>query len=800
MRFGALQVSSLALGVCCGHAQDFSWIFQTGTSGNDQSNCVWSDADGNIYVAGESYGSLHGNSNAGQYDIFIMQLDRQGSHQWTFQKGDSASEFVNSCYVDASGSMFLTGHTYSGLDGNSNVGSADIYAMKINGAVSWQWTFQIGSSSNDVARAVQVDASGNVILAGETMGGLDGFSNAGGWDMFVINLDTSGVLQWTYQTGTSSNDEVGGLQIDAAGDIFIAGDTQGGFSGLTNAGLYDMFIMKLDSAGTPQWTVQTGGSGSEVVHAFHIDASGNMFLAGYTDGQLHGNSHSGGRDIFAMKLNAAVSWQWTFQTGSASHDVVRAMQIDALGNVVLAGETYGGLQGSNAGFSTRDIFAMELDSAGSHLWTFQSGSSSDDEARGLRIEGTDILLAGRTKGSLGGANSGSYDIFVMGPARPTTSTRSSTTTTTSSTSRTSTRTTITWTSTSSTTSRSSTFTETQITSTTSITITTTGTTSSSRTTDTATESTSSTSGTATFTTSATSQTGSSTESHTASTTTSASMTSSGVSTTSSTSMGSSFTTTSQSITATSSQTTAGFVSTTSRLATGNTWIRTTTHTAMVPPSVTMTTTFETATSSATSQATLTSTATTSSVSSTVILTWSSAEGLEAGALVASILILLAFCLGTCTACLRLKAKGQKGETKRNEKDEAGLPLEELRISTETWQDRTIEAQQGELSRGIEVDLASAKTPLESTDENAEGGSIEKVQQVEEMGRIDPNQEAAQKAGASSPHVSKAVEVSHSVMKPEENQADSQALTNVYIGRPEGANNPSPKKGSRFRSH
>ena len=563
-----------------------------------------------------------------------------------------------------------------------------------------------------------------------------------------------------------------------------------------HSGLYDMFIMKLDSAGTPQWTVQTGGSGSEVVHAFHIDASGNMFLAGYTDGQLHGNSHAGGRDIFAMKLNAAVSWQWTFQTGSASHDVVRAMQIDALGNVVLAGETYGGLQGSNAGFSTRDIFAMELDSAGSHLWTFQSGSSSDDEARGLRVEGTDILLAGRTKGSLGGANSGSYDIFVMGPARPTTSTRSSTTTTTTSTSRTSTRTTITWTSTSSTTSRSLTFSETQITGTTSITITTTGTTSSSRTTDTATESTSRTSGTATFTTSATSQTGSSTESHTASTTTSASMTSSGVSTTSSTSMGSSFTTTSQSITATSSQTTTGFVS----LATGNTWIWTTTHIAMVPPSVTMTTTFETATSSASSQATLTSTATTTSVSSTVALTWSSAEGLEAGALVASILILLAFCLGTCTACLlRLKA-GQKGETKRNEKDEAGLPLEELRISTETWQDRTIEAQQGELSRGIEVDLASAKTPLESTDENAKGGSIEKVQQVEEMGRIDPNQEAAQKAGASSPHVSKAVEVSHSVMKPEENQADSQALTNVYIGRPEGANNPSPKKGSRFRSH
>lgn len=159
---------------------------------------------------------------------------------------------------------------------------------------------------------------------------------------------------------------------------------------------------------------------------------------------------------------------------------------------------------------------------------------------------------------------------------------------------------------------------------------------------------------------------------------------------------------------------------------------------------------------------------------------------------ASILVLLAFCLGTCMACsLRRKATTQKVETKRNGKDEAGLPLEELGIST-------VEAQQqGELSRGIEVDLASAKAPLESTHEKAQGASIDEVHP--EKARMDPLQEAAQKARVSSPHGFKDVEISHSVMKLEENPADSQALTNVYIVGPEGADNPSPKKKSRFQS-
>ena len=338
----------------------------SGNSGNDQANCVWTDTSGNAYVAGETYGSLDGNSNAGQYDIFILKLNSAGIKEWTFQFGGSASEFAHACYFDGSNDdIFLTGHTYSALDGTT-FGGADAFAMKVDlVSQTIQWTYQSGSSTNDVVRGIVVDSSGNVILAGETMGDLGGNVNAGGgtWDIFTIKLNSLGVHQWTYQTGSSTNDEVGGIQVDSAANIYVAGDTEGALTDvLPNAGGYDVFFFKLTSAGSQSWLAQTGSTASDFLNALYVESSGNMYLAGSTEGDLHGLSNSGGSDIFAMKIDINGEnpvWKWSFQTGSSANDVVRALQTDSNGQVILAGETYGGLDGnSNAGFSTRDTWRI----------------------------------------------------------------------------------------------------------------------------------------------------------------------------------------------------------------------------------------------------------------------------------------------------------------------------------------------------------------------------------------------------------------------------------------------------------
>ena len=102
------------------------------------------------------------------------------------------------------------------------------------------------------------------------------------------------------------------------------------------------------------------------------------------------------------------SQQWTHQTGTASADYAFAVETDASGNIFMAGSTDGSLQGSNAGES--DIFLMQLDSAGSHQWTVQIGSKLQDVGTALRIDASgDLVLAGYTTGDLGNTNAGSKE-------------------------------------------------------------------------------------------------------------------------------------------------------------------------------------------------------------------------------------------------------------------------------------------------------------------------------------------------------------------------------------------------------
>jgi hypothetical protein len=57
---------------------------------------------------------------------------------------------------------------------------------------------------------------------------------------------------WTKQLGTSSSDKGRGVTTDSSDNIYVTGQTQGGLDGNTNSGNYDIFLVKYDSSGTKQ--------------------------------------------------------------------------------------------------------------------------------------------------------------------------------------------------------------------------------------------------------------------------------------------------------------------------------------------------------------------------------------------------------------------------------------------------------------------------------------------------------------------------------------------------------------------
>jgi hypothetical protein len=175
-----------------------------------------------------------------------------GTRTGTKQLGTTADDYGFGVAVDSSGNVYVTGFTGGGLDGNTNAGGADIFLVKYDSAGTKQWTRQLGTTTNDYVHGVAVDSSGNIYVTGETMGGLDGNTNAGNWDIFLVKYDSAGTKQWTRQLGTTTNDYGYGPAVDSSGNVYVTGYTDGALDGNTKAGNWDVFLVKYDSNGVKQ--------------------------------------------------------------------------------------------------------------------------------------------------------------------------------------------------------------------------------------------------------------------------------------------------------------------------------------------------------------------------------------------------------------------------------------------------------------------------------------------------------------------------------------------------------------------
>ena len=380
---------------------------------NDYANGVATDSSGNVYVTGGTKGGLDGNTSAGNTDLFVVKYNSSGTKQWTKQLGSSGLDSANGITIDSSGNVYVTGVTFGGLDWNTSAGANDLFVVKYNSSGTKEWTEQLGSASSDYANGVATDSSGNVYVAGVTYGGLDGNSK-GNSDLFVVKYNSSGTKQWTKQYGTDRYDEARGVATDSSGNVYVVGGTKGNLNGISNSGRTDAFVIKFNSSGTKQWTKKLGTWQNDLANGVATDSSGNFYVTGFTYQHLDGNTSAGKADLFVVKYNSSGTKQWTKQLGTSKHDRARGVATDSSGNVYVTGDTYGGLDGNtNAGYN--DLFVVKYNSSGTKQWTKQMGTSSTDLANGIATDSSgNIYVTGGTYGGLdGNTNAGNSDLFVV---------------------------------------------------------------------------------------------------------------------------------------------------------------------------------------------------------------------------------------------------------------------------------------------------------------------------------------------------------------------------------------------------
>jgi hypothetical protein len=396
---------------------------QLGVAGKSTGgSSVATDASGNVYVAGWTTGGLDGNSLTGTDDFFVTKYDSStGAKKYTIQLGVAGkSTSGSSVATDASGNVYVAGSTNGGLDGNTLTGTQDFFVTKYNSTGVKQYTRQLGVAGKSTGgSSVATDASGNVYVAGSTYAGLDGNAQTGTIDGFVTKYDSTGVKLYTHQFGVAgAATGAQSVATDASGNVYVAGWTFGNLAGTgVSGGGEDFFVIKYDSTGVKQY-IHTNGTNGGATGAGSVatDASGNVYVAGWTSGGLNGNTLTGTTDFFVTKYNSTGVWQYTRQLGAKGAIVwCYSVTTDASGNVYVGGFTNGGLDG-NTLTGPNEAFVTKYDSTGGKLYTRQLGVAG----AGVYTQGgyvaTDangyVYMAGTTNGALDGNTlTGTTDFF-----------------------------------------------------------------------------------------------------------------------------------------------------------------------------------------------------------------------------------------------------------------------------------------------------------------------------------------------------------------------------------------------------
>jgi hypothetical protein len=309
---------------------NFVWARKIGGDQNNLGTSITTDTSGNIYITGEFSDTVDFDPGSATYDlvsngggdIFITELDTGGNLLWVKQIGGFYSEGGASITLDNYGNIYTAGSFQFTLDFDpgpatnnlsGNAGYTSAFILKLNSLGNFVWAKQfadLGGYYSGVL-SMTVDPQLNVYTTGvfqDTMDfdpgtGVYNLISAGGQDIFVSKLDSSGNFVWAARMGSIGSDIGYSIAVDNSGGVYTCGSFAGtvdfdpgsGTYNLTSAGgsQRDIFISKFDSSGNFKWTNQFGSNHNDEGVSIVLDPKENIYAIGYFNDTVDFDPNSG---------------------------------------------------------------------------------------------------------------------------------------------------------------------------------------------------------------------------------------------------------------------------------------------------------------------------------------------------------------------------------------------------------------------------------------------------------------------------------------------------------------------------
>ena len=234
---------------------------------------------------------------------------------------------------------------------------------------------------------------------------------------FYTNIYSQSELGWAISFGGADGDFSSSIVVDNDYNIYSCGyfssimdvDPGLGIYSLNSAGLYDIFIQKLDVNGDFMWAKGIGSVGQDQALTMVYDGSANLYIAGTFEDTVDFDPgpdtcfliSNGTYDNFIMKLDTAGNYIWAKSFGGSLNEAALELRIDLAGDIYLIGDFQdtvdfdpGNGVDLKISLGHSDCFILKLNTDGEYIWVKTFGGIDVDQGLSISIDSLNNIIAG----------------------------------------------------------------------------------------------------------------------------------------------------------------------------------------------------------------------------------------------------------------------------------------------------------------------------------------------------------------------------------------------------------------------
>ncbi len=322
------------------------WSKTYGGDGKDASTSLLQASDGGYVLAGFTYSSGNGDS-----DALLIKTDEYGNMEWNKTIGGPDNYNAASLIQTSDGGFAFVGTNASYHEGYIPIGTipegawSSVWLVKTDeyGNIEWKRTFDTDTGFNYGSSLVQT-SDGGYALAGHSISFQDS-------NLLLIKTDSNGNIQWSKLIGESAGE---------SNPQGLIQTLDGGFALACKRFPYgsvyaDAWFIKTDESGNTEWDNIFGGAGMDYPTSLVQLLDGSFVFGGCTDS--YGN---GGYDFWLIKIDNYGNFEWDHTYGTQNMDTNPALVQTLDGGFALAGYTHYD--------SFADLLLIRTDNLGTMLW------------------------------------------------------------------------------------------------------------------------------------------------------------------------------------------------------------------------------------------------------------------------------------------------------------------------------------------------------------------------------------------------------------------------------------------------